>query len=430
MPEMQNIHRTLQFFLIIALGLMLIAVPVYWMTFSDSPVQFSEIENRNLSQFSGLPVGEFRSVINELAQGNIGPALNEFFNLWNDREIQKALHAATSDQMPLRLPLASLARLVERMQIRITYWFLPDPAIPAALNANTLLIPDGQIYIQPPAIWDAQRRANIDERIENYRNLLALYPDTHFYVFYLERMAYAPYNPMNSFFPRADAGQSFQYFIENKPAGLNIASLRLNSLDEHASLFFRTDHHWNIRGAWRAYEIIYDMLSAKNPDLSPKLKLNGFSPIKGVRFCGSYARRTLYPCLPEDFEYADVTLPPHHTYVGGVPNPYGNKAAYLEGNFSHRKYAEHYAEFFGYVTPLVTYDFNHGSQRNLLIIGGSYTQAMQEFVAAHFNRTYVVDLREYPEFSLGEFINQYAIDDVLVVGDVIVYAREGWQINP
>jgi hypothetical protein len=55
---------------------------------------------------------------------------------------------------------------------------------------------------------------------------------------------------------------------------------------------------------------------------------------------------------------------------------------------------------------------------------------MQEFIAAHYDKTYVVDFRDYTDFSLGDFIRDHGIHDVLVIGDMPVFSREGWQINP
>jgi hypothetical protein len=56
---------------------------------------------------------------------------------------------------------------------------------------------------------------------------------------------------------------------------------------------------------------------------------------------------------------------------------------------------------------------------------------VQELVAYHYKNTYSVDIREYKDFSLGEFIKDYQINDVLILGDVIVLGgNEGWQIPP
>jgi hypothetical protein len=431
MRDHSDPKKFFQYLLIVSFSIILIAAPFFWLTFPQELETFSVIENTKLDQFPKLNRSNFKQGIKQLLNGNFVLGFNSAFDDFLSKEFQKDLESAAGDQIPFRLFFASLARLVERVQIRTVYSLLPDPAFPASLDVDYLLLRGkSQIYLQPPAVWDVLQREKVDDRIENYKNLIDLYPEINFYIFYLERTAFAPYNPMNPFFPQADKGQSFDYFLANKPKELKVSSLRLSGIEEHRQKFFRTDHHWNIRGAWSAYEIIYQMLSVDLPDISPLLELRGFTQIEGLEFCGSYARRTLYPCEPDIFEYAAVDLPPHRTFVNGIETDYGNQRQYLKGDFSRDRYTEHYAEFYGYVTPLVEYDYENSSSRNLLIIGGSYTQAMQEFIAAHYDKTYVVDFRDYTDFSLGDFIRDHGIHDVLVIGDMPVFSREGWQINP
>lgn len=299
-----------------------------------------------------------------------------------------------------------------------------------AVSSKYYLLIDEHVYIQAPVLLTDSLIQIIDRRIENYAELIGLFPNQNFYVFYLERMAFAPYNPLAPSFPEADNGRSFQYFLKNKPEKLEVAYMLLENLEQHKELFFRTDHHWNIRGAWKAYEIIYEMLSGSNPEIGPKLELFEFVSLKDVVFCGSYARRTLHPCVPEQFEYARTNLPDHQTWVDGEQKAYGSAQKYFDGDFEREEYTNHYAEFFGYTTALVEYRFENASNRNLLIIGGSYNRAMQMYVASHYRNTFVVDPREYEGFSMGEFFQSHKIDDVLILGDVLVYGSDWWLINP
>ena len=419
--------RIVMIFIILTL---IFATPLYWLGTSRDNITFSEVENRNLDDFPVFGLSRIKTAVKHILLGNIRSAYQTVFSDFTNNEFQSDFEMAAADYFPLRLSFISLARWIERSQVKAVYSFLPDPAFPASLNDNTYLMRDEPVYIQPPLSWNGEFKEIVDQRIDNYQNLIDQFPEIHFYVFYLERMAFAPYNPMADYYSSADNGQSFNYFLTHKPDELIVSSMRLTDLEEHKEKFFWTDHHWNIRGAWNAYEIIYDMLSDFTPDLSPMLDLDGFVEIEGVEYCGSYARRTLYPCTPEKFEYASVKLPEYKTIIDGEETEYGEASQYLAGNFSLERYTNHYAEFFGYVTPLVDYQFENESDRNLLIIGGSYTQAMQVYVASHYRRTLVVDLREYQDFSLSHFIEQYNIDDILILGDVIVYRREGWEINP
>ena len=62
----------------------------------------------------------------------------------------------------------------------------------------------------------------------------------------------------------------------------------------------------------------------------------------------------------------------------------------------------------------------NSGKRNLLIIGDSYTNAINKLIATHFNKTYDVDLRHYKEtfneeFIINEYIEENDIDKVLII---------------
>lgn len=408
----------------------LLFVPLWWLTRQGEWQTWSEVEVRNLALFPGLNLAEMQAGFRALLRGDVPEAksliLGQFLNL----SFQAAFNDATVDQFPYRIALTSTGRALERASIRAAYSIFKDPAIPASLDTDYLIMRDEQVFIQYPVPQSYVSRSTIDKRIQNYRDLTDAHPDIYFFVFYLERMAFAPYNPAQETFPEADNGTSFQYFLENKPEKLTVSSLRLTSLEEHKEKFFRTDHHWNARGAWAGYSIIYDMLAERVPDLSPKLELREFQKIDGVAFCGSYARRTLVPCDPEPFEVAIVDLPPYTTYIDGQPQQYGHREEYLRSEFEKNRFTNHYAEYYGNVIDLVEYEFENGSSRDLLLFGNSYSQAVKLFIASHYRHTYAFDFREYSDFSLSEFLAEHPVDDVLLIGDLLAYGREDWIINP
>ena len=408
----------------------LLFVPIWWAARQGEWQTQSEIEVRNLALFPPLNRVDLKTGMKNLLLGNFKEAKTLFFHQFLEQSFQKVVNVAAVDQFPYRIALTSTARALERAQIHTAYALFKDPAIPASLDTDYLIMRDEQVFIQYPVPMSYVSRSTIDKRIQNYQDLINTNPGINFFVFYLERMAFAPYNPAREFFPEADNGTSFQYFLDNKPEMLNVSALRLGSYQEHKEKFFRTDHHWNSRGAWQGYSIIYDMLAEHYPEISPKLELQKFQIIEGADFCGSYSRRTLVPCTPEPFEVALVKLPPFITIIDGQEQPYGHREQYLEGEFERNQFTSHYAEFYGNVIDLVEYRFENGSQRDLLLLGNSYSQAAQVFIAAHYRHTYVIDFRDYTDFSLSEFLTEHPVDDILLMGDVTAYGREDWIIDP
>lgn len=409
--------------ILILLFLLLIFSPLVFFLFrSSSWQQYSELEVRNLAQFPSINPGS-------LLPGPAERSCSENIPCLYDRSLQGAVDDAVSDQFPLRIDLIQLARAFERLQIQAAYFFLKDPALPADLGHDYLLMRDEQVFIQTPLpkSWVSQRDINM--RIENYQQVLSRYPEINFYIFYLERMAFAPYNPAADYFPASDKRSSFNYFMENKPRGLGASALLLEDYSDFKENFFRTDHHWNARGAWEGYRRIYGMLAQNYPAISPELQLKEFRTIEGAKFCGSYARRTLVPCEPEPFEVAIVDLPPFQTFIDGQAQPVGRREEYLAGKFESELYTNHYAQYYGYVEDEIAYEFENGSDRRLLIIGNSYTQAVQLFIASHYRQTWVVNFRENAGFNLADFLREHQVDDVLILGDILTYGRAEWAIK-
>ncbi len=422
--------KIFNWFMILMYIIVLLYVPFWWVTRQGKWKTQSEIEGRNLALFPTMGWEGLQTSIENLFLGNFIEAEPQFFQQFLDQSFQKAVNDAAMDQFPYRIKLISTAGALQRAQIHTAYMIFKDPAIPASLDTDYLIMRDEPVFIQYPVPFSYVSRSTIDKRVQNYRELIKSYPDKNFFIFYLERMAFAPYNPAVDFFPEADSGASFNYFIDSKPENLIVSSLRLESYPDHKENYFRTDHHWNIRGAWQGYSIIYDMLAEHFPDISPKLELQEFQVIEGAAFCGSYTRRTRVPCTPEPFEVALVNLPQYTTFIDGKEQLYGHRDQYLEGEYEQREFTYHYAEFYGHVIDRVDYHFINDSQRNLLILGNSYSQAVQAFIASHYRNTYVIDFRENTNFSIGEFLAGQKVDDILIVGDVITYGRENWFINP
>lgn len=134
-------------------------------------------------------------------------------------------------------------------------------------------------------------------------------------------------------------------------------------------------------------------------------------------------------------QFKDLSfLPPYKIYdSNGNEIDYNQKDEYLAGNYSRKPFADHYIEYNGADTDFLEYVFDNGAERNLLIIGDSCTNAIEPLLASHYHHTYAVDIRHLPDyyFSLSEFLSEYAVDDVLVLGGPSVVMHQWrWTINP
>lgn len=187
-------------------------------------------------------------------------------------------------------------------------------------------------------------------------------------------------------------------------------------------LFFRTDHHWNPQGAYRGYLDSMEMLAADDPAIGEERLPFEERVVDGVVYRGASARKAAYEPITEDFRVLVTRDPDVHAYRNGrrVDRLIINEA-YLEDPPT-EPFADQYASFHGHGMGLHEYrnDAKPGTG-NLLMFGDSFSRGMDDLVASHYDRTFVVDLRSYEQqqgerFDFDAFVKEHDINAVLCVG--------------
>lgn len=207
------------------------------------------------------------------------------------------------------------------------------------------------------------------------------------------------------------------------------ARLNVDSYDTYKKYFYKTDHHWNYEGSYTGYKQIINMILDKNVTLIMPKKTTTFD----IDFFGSRARTENIYKYHEKFKVYDFEKLNYKCYINRQEKQYGNKDKYYNGQYLREKAANHYGIFYGGDYGEVLYDFNNQSKQNILIIANSYSNAINDLIASHFNKTFVVDLRHYKkemkeEFNIDEYIKRNDIDILLILGDIGVYTSEDFDL--
>ncbi len=419
---------------LVSLIMLIFSLPMlYWASLQGKWVMVSEIEGRKLAVFPDNPFQNQKTGLKRLVQGNFGEGLDLFFNDLRNGSLQERIDDAIADQFPLRINLTKFAFGIENGLITSAYSIFSDNAIPASLHTVILVTRDGSRLFLPPINFKESKKLDIDYRIQNYIEISKNNPGINLYVFNIETLRYSKFNPVENIYINADNGRSLTYFLENKPDTLQFGNLAISSFQDHEMNFFRTDHHWNIQGALKAYRMIYEMLASNYRDISPILETDKIRTLEGVSFLGSYARESMYPVPPEQFEYLDTELPPYKTYINGKLETYGAKEEYLSENFPKDKYFSHYEGFYGSWKKLIVYEFDNNTERNLLLISSSHARMNQMLIASHYKKTYVIDLRNQDarSYSIKKMVSDYQIDDVLFMGQPdVTYLSKAYAVSP
>jgi hypothetical protein len=199
---------------------------------------------------------------------------------------------------------------------------------------------------------------------------------------------------VDQFFNKLDKSITYSYFD-------------VLDIEERYKNFFKTDHHWTPEGLYKGYAEIIKLLSIKIPNIGKTRERVEKYDFK-IKLSGYMGRVTSYFDIKDDFYVYDYNLPPHE------PELLKERIEiYKNGNYNKDKLADHYQEFYGY--PDNFYYNTNTTERNLLIIGDSFSWSVSELVASHFDKTYIFYPWIFTEGSLdyNKFINENKITDVI-----------------
>lgn len=173
----------------------------------------------------------------------------------------------------------------------------------------------------------------------------------------------------------------------------NYAMFSYGSFDEYKQYFCQTDHHWNFRGSYLGYTKIMKMLEGDTVELLLPKGTHTYSTI----YHGSLDRDNLLNFANENFTVYLFNIPNYVSYVDGVKKEYGYRSRYVsDTNFPQRnKYENHYGLYYGDDHAKVVYDFNQPEKESILILGTSFTNAINELIASHYNKTHILDFRHF-----------------------------------
>lgn len=185
---------------------------------------------------------------------------------------------------------------------------------------------------------------------------------------------------------------------------------------EFRETWYKTDHHWSIEGAYRAYCKIAEKMGFGDEIVKP----SGSVEFQTPPFYGSLSRRSLDSDYWDFIADYDIDFPDFDVTINGKKRSFESLAHHdlYEKNkkIVENRFANRYAEYFHNDYGLIEMDNPSAqSDRVLLIVGDSYSNCMERFMAVHYSKTYVLDPR-HQDGSIDSFLEEHDdVDDVLFV---------------
>lgn len=178
-------------------------------------------------------------------------------------------------------------------------------------------------------------------------------------------------------------------------------------------VFYRTDHHWSLFGAFQGYEALTQAMGVDTvtPDGEPTMVSDAFY---GTTYSSSGAGWVkpdeIYTWVSE--EGITVTA-----YPAGQPEP----GVLYDKSFLEKK--DKYSMFLGGNKPLAVVENPQAQGGKLLVIRDSYSDSLAPFLAQSYQEVHLFDVR-YNLTSVKEYVEQNDIDQVLVLFSNSNFASE------
>lgn len=336
-----------------------------------------------------------------------------------DGSFQDGVEAALGDQVTLSATFKDLYQKFTSHSVRL----LSKPFLSMdyfsdryfQLGTSTIFGGTNLVYYMYPQ----SRTAELDEKIRDYNETLPLYPDTEFYLYYIEKDT-----DIN-----LRTGEKVDFYGYLRDAlTLNddhMGCFAINSFEQFREYFYQTDHHWNLQGSYQGYLGVLALLGVEDEPLQPAERVHvsdAFSGSKAKNYASTFT---------ESFDAYRFDWPEMTVTINGVPaQDYGMQNYYL----SAQDETVTYGSFYGGDEGEIVFSTGRPERDNILVIGESYDNAILKLLASHFNQTYSIDLRYYEaymgqSFSLSEYLREHGIDKVLLIGNIDYYLMTEFQLG-
>ncbi len=130
----------------------------------------------------------------------------------------------------------------------------------------------------------------------------------------------------------------------------------------------------------------------------------------------------------EDFSFYTFDIPPYFYKRDGVLM----ESPHFDEESERHKFEYYYISLYGSDFGEIVYDFKEPEKENLMIWKSSFSNPINELIASHFNKTYIIDARYYEthdNFDYEEYIKANDIDKILVLASTDVVDGYGFNLK-
>ncbi len=335
-----------------------------------------------------------------------------------DRSLQEGVDDALMDQIPLAQSGKKLFNgLSARVKAVLTGAAMKVIPANEYINLGNILVYGGVHYVYSPLSYEVSAD-NFERRIDNINRLIDGLPDTRFSVYYIEKETDLDLRSGE----KKQIGDRIlsQIGLPEQRKGI----YRVDSFAQFDETFFRTDTHWNHKGAYRGY---CELLALVMPEETPLP--HGEEGLVCQRFSGNKAATNGADGIwTEPFYAYSFAFPEMEITINGAPaDDYGAQHTRDASTIT-------YSTFYGSDSGEIIFRNPAGNGQKLLMIGESYDNAILKLLASHTSELYSVDLRNYEAqmgrpFDLVSYLEAHGIDHVVLVGNIDYFRSDSFDME-
>lgn len=210
--------------------------------------------------------------------------------------------------------------------------------------------------------------------------------------------------------PLINQQEEIQKIYNELESGRTIDILNSLKSNKDQELYYKTDHHWNIKGAYLAYEKYIEATGEVPINLS-ELKENNIENFYGTFF----SKAKPFNGEPDVLTYYDI--PDIEMSIGA------EKYDSLY-DFSYLKARDKYSIYLRGNNPLTIIKNNSlNNGKKLLVIKDSFANSMVPFLTQNYEEIQIVDLRAFMP-KLSDYVKEEKFDDILVLYNFMNFAKD------
>lgn len=193
----------------------------------------------------------------------------------------------------------------------------------------------------------------------------------------------------------------------------------LVAIKNYSQIYYRTDHHWTLRGAYVGYQVL-----CREMDLVEE-SYDHFAPEAVTKeFLGTLHSRVLAGNTKPDTIYAATNLP----RISSIKCDGEKRDSIYEESKLHEK--DKYGYFFGGNYGIVNINRKKDTGRSLLVFKDSFANTLIPFLLDSYDDITMIDLRYYRD-SVADILQEKNDADVLLLYEMSNFAEDTnlWKLT-